>query len=296
MNALKPTILMLLISLLLACNNAVDSDMPAPKNKTSAHVDEVQSGDVLATIDGIDIHESQLDAVLVGMFGQYKASQMDAQSRRRALDSMLAGHALSQKALHDLPKEKVNAIEEKTRRYRENLLINAYMQTKMDASTLSSEKIKAYYNNNIEIFGKQTIKEYQLLTTQAELAEESRDKYLATITSQKNNKNIHAIKQLLEKQKFDVQLHEGVLDRNLLNQRLYQFIDAQTLNKISEITFIDNKPYLVEITAEKTLKAKPLAEVRDTIRKSLILKQLKQTIKEQSAKALANTNIVYRDR
>ena len=287
------TIMTLLASLLLACDSGPDNQVLAAKDKVS-----IEAGDVLATIDGVAIRESQLKAVIVDMFGEYKASQMDAQSRRRALDSMLAGYALSQKALVNLPDKRINVIEEKTRRYRENLLINAYIQTKMDASTLSGEKIKAYYEDNIEKFGQRLIKEYQLLTTRTELAEESRDKYLAVISSYKKTgklpKKLPAIKQSLEKQKFDVQLHSGVLDKNLLNQRLYAFINAQALNKISEITFINNKPYLVIITAEKTTNAKPLAEVRDTIRKSLVLKQLKQTIKAQSAEALAQSNIVYR--
>lgn len=282
------TIMTLLLSLLLACDSGSDNQVSAEKDKVS-----VEAGDVLATIDGVAIHESQLETVIVDMFGEYKASQMDAQSRRRALDSMLAGYALSQKALANLPGKRINTIEEKTRRYRENLLINTYIQTKMDASTLTSEKIKAYYEANIEKFGQQAIKEYQLLTTRAELAEESRDKYLAVISNHRNSGKLPTIKQSLEKQSFDVQLHTGVLDKNLLDQRLYTFINAQVLNEISEITFINNKPYLVVITAEKTTNAKPLAEVRDTIRKSLVIKQLKQTIKKHSAEALADSKIVY---
>lgn len=286
MKKLNSTIITLLTITLLAC------DQKTPADKTAESQPNV-SGNVLATIDGVKIHASQLDATLIEMFGAYKASQMDEASRKKALDSMLAAYALSQQALLDLPDTKVNAIEEKSRRYRENLLINAYMQTKMKASTLSSEKIKTYYKNNLEKFGKQTVKEYQLLTIRTELAEESRDKYLATISVAKKSGKLQTIKQSLEKQKFDVQLHAGVLDKKLLSQRLYNFIDAQTQNKLSEIIFIDNKPYLVVVTAEKTTKAKPLSEVRDDIRKNLILKELKKTIKEQSAEALTKSNIVY---
>lgn len=293
------TIMTLLLSLLLACDSGSESQLSAEKDKVS-----FEAGDVLATIDGVEIRESQLETVIVNMFGEYKAAQMDAQSRNRVLDSMLAGYALSKMALVNLPEKNIKTIEEKTRRYRENLLINTYMLTKMDASDLSSEKIKSYYEANLDKFGKQAVKEYQLLTTRTELAEESRDKYLAVISNYINNeklpKKLLAIKQLLEKQpelqNYDVQLHSGVLHKNLLNPHLYTFINAQALNEVSEITFINNKPYLVIITAEKTINAKTLSEVRDTIRKSLILKQLQQTIKEHSADALTKSNIVYSNR
>jgi len=292
MNKFFLTLLVLMNSLLVSCN---DGSSVAPDTKMISSTENVGS-QVLATIDGVDINESQLDSLLINMFGKYKAAQMDAKSRQRALDSMLAGYALTQEALGQLPKNQINIIEEKTRRYRENLLINAYMQTKMDAATLSSEKIKDYYKNNIEEFGSKSIKEYQLLTTQKALEEESRDKFLETVSKNRKKENLTAIKESLEKRAFDVKLHTGVLDKNLLGQRLYAFIDSQSLNKISEITFIDGKPYIVMLTSIKTSKAKPLNEVRDTIRKSLVLKQLKQTIKEQSTVALEKSNIVYRDR
>ncbi len=295
MKIFKSSIWLTIVCLLSACDNAANDYSPATQAQPEKTISDV-AGDVLATIDGVEVTKSQLDMLLINMFGKYRAMQMDSDSRQRALNSVLASYALSKEAVKELPVEKVGFIEEKTRVYRENLLINAYMQTKMNADALSNEKIKQYYEKNIESFGGKTIKEYQLLTTREELAEESWDEYMAIIAANKNKGNLQTIKQQLEKKKFEVQLHAGVLNKDLFNVRLYQFIDSQAINKISEISFIDGKPYLVEITNEKKLKAKPLAEVRDNIRKTLVLQQLKKTIKEQSAKALANSKIVYRNR
>jgi len=281
---------MLSSSLLLSCG---DDSTRAPDTKVSA---SKVNNQVLATIDGVNIEQSQLNSLLINMFGEYKAGQMDAGSRQRALASMLASYALANEAQEILPKKQIRSIEEKTRRYRENLLINAYMQTKIDVATLSNEKIKDYYEKNIEKFGSRTIKEYQLLTTQKVLEEELRDKYLATVSKNKNKVKLVTLKKSLEKQAFKVQLHSGVLDKGLLSQRLYSFIDSQKLNKISELTFIDGKPYVVVLTSINSSNTKPLTEVRGTIRKSLVLQQLKQTIKEQSAVALKKSNIVYHDR
>jgi len=288
MNKYHLTLLMLLSGILSSCG---DESSRAPDTKVTSTIEGKQ---VLATIDGVSISEAQLDSLLISMFGDYRAMQMDAESRQRALDSMLASYALSKEALAKLPEHKINTIEESTRRYRENLLINAYMQTKMDASTVSNEKVKEYYENNGEKFGLATVKEYQLLTTKKALEEEFRDKYLNIVS--KNTGKLSALKQSLEKQAFEVQLHAGVLDEKLLGPRLYAFVDSQVLNKVSEITFIDGKPYVVVLTSIKNSKVKPFSEVRDSIRKSLVIKQLKQAIKEQSAVALKQSNIVYSDR
>lgn len=288
MNILKVILLASSVSLLAACEKSPESDSTSPAKKSLSG-----SKVVLATIDGVEIVKSQLDALLVNMFGEYKASQVDAASRKNALDSLLAAHALSKRALQNLPEERINEVEEKTRRYHENLLISTYMQTEMDASPFSSEEIKNHYKNNLEKFGKRTVKEYQFLTTRTELAEESRDKYLAIVSGNNKAGKLQLIKQALENQKFDVQLYTGVLDKKILNARLYNFINAQALNKISEITFIDNKPHISTITSENTVDAKPLAEVRDSIRKTLVLKKLKEAIKKQSAEALADSEIVY---
>ena len=152
MKILTLTTLTLLSSMLIACGSATDDKSATAKNKPS-----LDNSEVLASIDGVAIRESQLDTVLSDMFGEYKASQMDAESRRKALDSMLAGYALSRQALDNLPAKSISTIEEKTRRYRENLLISAYMQTKMDASTVSSENIKTYYQQNLDKYGQRTI-------------------------------------------------------------------------------------------------------------------------------------------
>jgi hypothetical protein len=297
MNVIKYTILILLSTLLLACNDKAVNGMSAAKNTDEIKVGVVRaSGNVLATIDGVEIRESQLNAVVTDMFGQYKASQMDIDTRRKALDSMLASYALSQQAMSSLTRKRINKIEEKTRRYRENLLVNAYIQTKMDVGALSNEKIKSYYENNIKKFSGNKIKEYQLLTTREVLAEEVRDKFLSAVAANKNLNQLQKIKDALEQHEFDMLLQTGELDKEHMDKRLYAFINTQLLNKVSEITFIDSKPYTVVVTSETIIKTKSFTEVKDTIRKNLVLKQLKKVLKEQSADVIAKSNIVYRDR
>ncbi len=290
------TIITLLAGLLVACDRA-----PETQSQQAGKDAGGDSGPVLASIDGYAIHQSQLDTMLRDMFGAYQAARVDDTGRRKALDSMLAAHALSQKALAELAPNKVMAINEKTRRYRENLLINTYMQTKLDKHELSDESIRQYYQDNLDKFGRQTVKQYRLLTTKSALPEEDRDRFLATVAGNKAGVDMQALGRKLEKQGFDIELQTGALDKTTIestamSQRLHAFIDAQRKDEISDINFIDNKPYLVLITGETTRKPRPLTEVRDDIRKTLLFRQLKQLIRQQSETAMAQSKIEYNDR
>lgn len=274
---------------LSSCSNGSDSrvDEQVPQIDTA--------GDVLATVDGEDIYESDLQSVLVNLFGEYRALQMDEDSRKRALDSLVTSHLLAKQALASLPQENITEIESKTRRYRENLLVNAYMLTQIDKTPLSNEAIRQYYENNLEKFGQSTIKQYQLLTTRNELPEELREKYMSLVAGTRTSGNLADIKSALEKNGFDVQLTSAELNENIVDKRLYRFVNAQPINVISDLSFIGGRPYIVNVQSEKTIPAKPLAQVSDMIRKSLMLQRLKQAIKQHSAEILANSKVEYRD-
>ena len=272
-----------------SCDNGSESRVDDPV------LQQDSVGEVLATVDGEPIYDSDLQSILIDMFGEYRALQMDEASRKRALDSLITSHLLAKQALASLPQERIAEIESKTRRHRENLLVNAYMLTKIDTTPLSDVAVREYYKNNLEKFGKATVKQYQLLTTRSELPEERREQYLSLVAGARTAGNLADIKSVLEQNGFDVQLTSAELDKTIVDQRLYRFVTAQPVNALSELSFIGGRPYLVNVQSQKTIPAKPLAQVSDTIRKSLMLQRLKDAIKQHSAEVLANSSVEYRD-
>ena len=78
-----------------------------------------------------------------------------------------------------------------------------------------------------------------------------------------------------------------------MDERLSGFIKALQPGQVSELTFIQGRPYIVEVISEKESQPRPLAEVKDTIRKSLVLARLKAAIKEKSAEVLAKSQVEY---
>lgn len=289
MIAAFPLLMAFAVYLLSSCDNGSDSRVYDDVTQSD------NAGVVLATVDGENIYESDLQSVLVNLFGEYRALQMDEESRKRALDSLVTSHLLAKQALASLPEESIAEIESKTRRYRENLLVNSYMLTKIDKTPLSNEAIRKYYDNNLEKFGQSTIKQYQLLTTRSDLPEELRDKYMSLVAGTRTSGNLADIKSVLQQNGFDVQLTSAELNENTVDKRLYRFINAQPINVLSDLSFIAGRPYVVNVQAGKTIAAKPLTQVSDSIRKSLMLQRLKDAIKQHSAEILANAEVEYRD-
>jgi len=273
--------------LLTACDKNTDK-----QNNNEASLQD-NKGALLAEVDGEKIHQQQLDALLVSMFGEYQASLLDEQGRKKALDSMVASKALVKVSLQQLGKEEIEQIEFKSQQYRENILVNAYVKQQMTPQPVSNVMIEEYYQTHLENFGQKKLPEYELLTTKAVLADVSRDKFLQAFSEVDKAKGLKYIKQQMEKKKFSVEYHKGVLGESVLQAKIHNFIKSQKLQKVSNITFIDNKPYIALIISEQTRAAAPLSEVRENIRKTLAMKQVKETVKKLSEEAVKQVNVVY---
>lgn len=289
---MKPLYFLVLALVTVALSACGNSPEDRASNKATGTDD---NGGVLATVDSEVIYESDLEAVLISMFGDYRAQQMDAASKRRALDSLIATSLLARQALSTLPKKSLDEIEAKTRRYRENQLVNAYMLTRVDKTPINNKEIKAFYESNLDNFGQSIVKQYQLLTTRGELPEELREKFMSLVSDSKSIQSLTEIKNILEKNGFDVQLAEDQLDAKITGSRLYNFVNAQPVNTVSDQIFIEGRPYIVKVLHEKTIAAKPLAQVSDTIRKSIMLQRLKTALKQHSEELLSKSNVEYRD-
>ena len=281
----KPIILFISTFLLLSCDKG--------NRQESAVPEKIQNkGLLLAEVNGVGIHEQDLENVLLDMFGQYQAAMLDAKGRKRALESLVASHALADMSVKKLKPEQLSMIEDKAKRYRENLLINAYVKKTIVPEPVSNEMVENYYNSHLEKFGQKNIRQYELLSTKTVLPAELRDKFL-TAFNKINRSNMKNIPGKLNKQGYQLQYHKGVLGETKLQAKIRDLISAQKLNMPSNITFIEGKAYMVNVYAENTKSAKPLGTVSKDIRKSLAMIQLKKSIKTLSETAVKQATVVY---
>jgi hypothetical protein len=279
--------------LLIGCITVSCSESESTGPDTTATTEaEVEKGEVLATVDGVPIYDMELHELMVSMFGEYRVLTMDDKARRRALDSLIASHVLAEEAEIRLDPEQVEKIDIKARQFKKNLLINTYMRDYVDLSTVNENTIAEYYENNLELFGKKRIKQYRILSSRDTLPEDQRNRLILAMakTVDMSLEQKHAV---LAKAGFNLQISQNELNKQYLDEKLYAFIDAQQVGRVSELTFIGGKPFVVEVVSERESQPKPLAEVKETISKSLVLARLKAAIKEKSAQVLAKSKVVY---
>lgn len=253
----------------------------------------VEKGAMLAEVNGNRIYQQDLDLALVDMFGEYQASMLDPEGRKTALQSLVASKAMVDMASKAMDSEVLQAIDNKAQRYRENLVINAYVKNNIVAEPVSNQMVEDYYSSHLEKFGQETLRQYQLLSSETNMTPDVRDRFLQAFdgVKQKNPEEIH---KLLRKQGFDVSYHQGITGESNIPARLRDFIAAQPLNQLSAISFIDGRPYAVLVVKEVVKPARPLAQVSQDIRKSLAMVQLKKEIKKLSEQALQQATVIYR--
>ena len=279
--------------LLIASVSASCSDSSVPETTPPVEV-AIDKGELLATVDGVQIFEMELHELMSGMFGEYRALTMDDETRRRALESLIASHALAKEAESHLDREQLATIDIKTRQYRQNLLVNTYMRDNVDLSTINDNTVAEYYKSNLDLFGKKKVKQYRMLTSREIIPEDQRNRLISVMTKT-TDMNLEQKQAVLDKAGFNFQRSQNELNKDYLDEKLYAFVDSQPVGKISNLTFIGGKPYVVEVISETELQPRPLAEVKETIRKSLVMARLKVAIKEKSTEALAKSSVVYNE-
>ena len=257
---------------------------------------EASNDPVLAKVNGDKIHKSELDSLIIGMFGSYQASTMTAESNKRALESLVASRALAQIAEDKIDAEKLKTVAQQVSRYRENLLINEYIKSTITPEPVTNEMIEQYYTEHQERFGKAVIRKYEMLTTAMVLPPELRDKLLQEMSNMKSMglaMNLAAIKTAMAKKNIELLHHKGVAGESGMDSRIQRFIAAQPVNKRSDVMFVEGKPYIVNVESDITTPAKPLGMVREEVRKNLAMLKLGEVVKELSAKAVQEADVKY---
>lgn len=278
---MKFSLLIVFLLMLSACEKSQETPQPMTR------------GAVLAEVNGKKIYQQDLDMTLVDMFGEYQASMLDQEGRKKALESLVASKALMDMAARDIDADVMQAIDNKTERYRENLVINAYVKDQIVAEPVSNKMVEDYYNSHLEKFGQKTLRQYELLSSEQGMTPEQRDRFLQAFEKLRE-RDPQEIQTRLAKQGYPVSYHQGVTGDANMPARLRDFIAAQPLNQLSAIAFIDGRPYAVRVNKDVVKPAKPLTEVSQDIRKSLAMVQLKKEIKKLSSLALEQATVVYR--
>ena len=279
---MKRFLVISLLVMLSACD-AERREAQAPVQAPAAPAEPAASApDVVAEVNGEAITRTELEQMALDMFGEYQAAAMTDEARAKLLDSMVSTLALAQKSSAELSEEELARIDNKTRRYRENLLVSEYVRRNVTRQPVTESMVREYYERNPQRFGAGSAPRYQLLTTRQALAVDQRNAFLKKYGELKSSPSLQAMHESFQRAGFDTLYQTGVAEPGLLPSRLQQVIESQKPGELSGLHYVDDKPYLVLVEELIQTSPKPLSEVRDQIRKTLAMANLKEAVQSLS--------------
>lgn len=271
MKAVYLTSLFLSLLMLNACQQ--DADRSAAQDKAALANDPV-----LVKVNGDAITQSALDAMVLQLLGPAQSARLDDIGRKKILESLVISRLITQEANKNLSTEDKHYIDLQVERYKEELLVKQYLKNNVEPKPISQASVDTYYKENIDKFTEATVREYAVLTTDAALKPQQREKLLSLFAEAQKNTNWSALTKQWNKMGYKVVLKQGRTDEKLLQPKLNDMLKGIAVNKTSSPFLLSGKPYIARILSEKPGQRKTLKSVSQEIRKILLTEQLKQSV------------------
>lgn len=251
---------------------------------------------VLAVVNGEAITIADVDFMLGRMLQGQAIAQVDDVLRKKILDSLIASRAMKQQVKNQLPADELAQIAQSVKVYEEELFVKAYLQQFVTPAPVTAEMIQKYYDEHVEEFGGESIREFEILRSPVITDEKLRDRLLAAIPDISSTTNWQAKTNEWQKM-YNLQYQQGRSQAGLLNKEIDQVISRLGEGKTSDVIYVDGELYLVRVTKISKAALKPLAEVSVDIRKRLAAQVLREAVKQASddARAKAKVEIPIQD-
>lgn len=271
----KIYLLPLVSCLLLACDQATHS-----ANIESEHA-EVVTSNILAKVNGEPITEFQLDSAITRTLGDSAALYADQKLYQKMLQSLIVSRSMSLLAEKQLEQEAITLLNEKVRSYREELLVKQYLQANIKVEPVTAEQIKTYYDNNLDEFGADLLKEFEIILSVGKLQAKDKVNLLKKFESAKEQADWKKWTALLFKQSYSVTYKKAESKLSLLSLPIKKMVATTGVGQVSEVYF-GERLIIVKVINETKLPAKLLSEVSREIRKKLAPVNMKKAVKEIS--------------
>lgn len=275
-------ILLLLVLALAGCQIGDQAQLPGDET-------------VLVKVEGQPISRYDLDSAIKSMLGTQQADLLDEKNRNKVLDSLVLSRVMALKAEQELSPQENAELEKKVDRYREQLLAKIYLTAHAEPRPITNQMISDYYDQHPELFGQKTLYQYEILTGKIETGEENRQALLATLQQARaaSDWNMLSKRWKDEGKAVDYRQAKGALD--VIEPRLAAVLRGLEPQQTSEIIFHNGDPVVARLNQKQVLPARPLSQVSEEVRKSLVPIQLKQQIKELSDELMKTAQVEYLD-
>lgn len=273
-------------STLLACSNdASDKD-------TSAELAETNNT-VLATVNGEPITQADLDAMLMRLFSNPTAQAITDAVKENALQSMIASRAMRQAMDKTLSAERKADLAQRVRVFEEELYVKEYLSIHAKPKPIESTRIQDYYDRQPAKFGGGEEHLFAMLSLSSQSDDAARNQFLGLSDTLKRQQDWQSY---AKSSALSLRYQEVALRPGLMDATIEQVVTGLTPGETSDIFLSLGKPYIVRLISVRSIPPKPLAEVRDDIRKILGTEQMRTLVKRASEQAVQAAEVVREGR
>lgn len=280
---------LLVITLICTLMLAACSQQKSGEQNKETIDQPVESSPVLATVNGEQITQADVNFMISRTFSGAEQMLMDESLQAKVLDSLIASSAMRQKMLAELPEDTLLDIENRTKAFREELLVKEYLVQHATPQPVSSKMVQEYYTQYPEEFGGGETRSFEMLAVAQKPDEATRDKILSLATTLKNNSDWAAF---AASNTVGLSYKKAQMQPGLFEPALENAIKGTAQGQVSEVAIVNGKPHIVRVLSVEKLPAKPLAEVSGDIRKKLAALQLKKAVKAASETATSEATVV----
>lgn len=263
------------------------------QSKTDGAAGQKGGDVVVARVNGSEITRLELEQAILSTLGKNAARRLDEKGRRKILESLVTSRAISMNAEKELTPEDKTLIKSKMAAYREQLLVKMYLAKHAGSMLVTQDMIKDYYDNHPERFGGKTIREYEMIVSRRKLQGNEKDSMIRALNIDRTGKNLKDWSESLIKQGHAVDYRQGRVMPGKMKPQMVKFLLSMKLGEISSLTFMDGFAYVARIKNETNVSPRPLAQVKDKIRKLLEPVEMKKAIKEVSEEVLRKVEVEY---
>ena len=282
------------LALLLGLSACGQRDEQKTPQKTSGNAEPAArlpgEDEILARVEGEPITAYELQQAMRAMLGPQQAALLDAEGRRKVLESLVLGRLMAIRAEAELDALQRRAIEVATRAHREQLLAGQYIKQHAAPAPVTDEAVQAYYNDHPQAFGGGVVRRYEVLMQTAAAPDGQREAELKALQAAAGGSDW---RQAAQASGGNIAFRGGEVDENLLQPQLLALLQALKVGEVSAPTYIQGRAYIARISAEQQREARPLPEVRAQIRRALAPLQLKKSVQQISAALLKDARVEY---
>lgn len=243
--------------------------------------------EVLATVGGDNVTRRDLEQVMEKMIGA-NAGSASREIEEKALESLVRMRAIAVRQEQAMSPDQRETLEARVSRYRDELLVEAYLREHAEPKVPSEEDIRRYYEGNLDRFGGGATRFYEVLQ-----ADGQSPQVLKALSAAGSKPDWHAYAAEMKQHGLSVSYGRGGTEGPGLPARLVQVLAGMSEDDVSDVLYVNKKPQVVRVIGVRSGEPAPLNDVRGEIRRILATRYMRDAIGDVAAEVLQSVEIKY---